>query len=101
MSFKWTKFLEIAEEFAQREEEEYLRSAVSRAYYALYHILCNAAEQYGKGRKESHQELINTLKNLEKNIELKQGFKDLEDYEIRIIGNTLESLRADRNAADC
>jgi ABC-type phosphate transport system auxiliary subunit len=44
--------------------------------------------------------LINTLKNLEKNIELKQGFKDLKDYEIRFIGHALESLRTERNKAD-
>lgn len=36
MPFDWTEYLTLARELAQRTEESALRSAISRAYYAVY-----------------------------------------------------------------
>ena len=36
MGFEWSKYLELAEELVQLDDEAALRSAVSRAYYAVY-----------------------------------------------------------------
>ncbi len=36
MPFDWTQYLMLAEELAQRTDEAALRSAISRAYYAVY-----------------------------------------------------------------
>lgn len=36
--FEWVRFLDIAAELEQRDEEQCKRSAISRAYYAAYHL---------------------------------------------------------------
>jgi hypothetical protein len=36
--FDWTEFLLLAEELAIRPEERFLRTAISRAYYFVYHL---------------------------------------------------------------
>jgi uncharacterized protein (UPF0332 family) len=39
MAFSWSAYLELATELSQRKESEAaLRSAVSRAYYAVFHL---------------------------------------------------------------
>ena len=36
--FDWPDYLKLAEELAERSEESCLRTAISRAYYYIYHL---------------------------------------------------------------
>lgn len=44
MAFDWTNYLTLAEELATRPEEASKRSAISRAYYFVFHIAFTRAE---------------------------------------------------------
>jgi uncharacterized protein (UPF0332 family) len=55
VTFDWRKVADLAEELASREDEAALRSAVSRAYYALY---CTARDSAGldtSGLRDAHK----------------------------------------------
>ncbi len=43
-SFDWSGYLKLAEELGNRPDEASLRSALSRAYYYVYHLALNRAE---------------------------------------------------------
>ena len=44
-SFNWSEYLKLAEELSSRvEDEASLRSALSRAYYYVYHLALSRAE---------------------------------------------------------
>jgi uncharacterized protein (UPF0332 family) len=45
MPFEWSDFLTLAEDLANRGDEASLRSALSRAYYYVYHLALNRAER--------------------------------------------------------
>ncbi|MCI0614558.1 HEPN domain-containing protein [bacterium] len=68
MPFEWAEYLRLAEELAERQNDEAaLRSAVSRAYYAAYCKACaylnekNIAVPHGEG---SHDRVWNSFINL-------------------------------------
>lgn len=42
--FDWSTYLTLAEELGAREDEASLRSAISRAYYFVYHLALQRAE---------------------------------------------------------
>ena len=42
--FEWSGYLTLAEELAKRTDEASLRSALSRAYYFVYHLALQRAE---------------------------------------------------------
>jgi uncharacterized protein (UPF0332 family) len=91
MGFDWYQYFVLAETIAQRSEEEYLRSSISRAYYAAFNLsLAMLREQdrvrAGKSRN-IHQDLIETLQSS-------------EDEAEKNTGNRLFRLRQYRNHAD-
>ncbi len=43
-SFEWSGHLELAEQLASRADEASLRTAVSRAYYYVYHLALRRAQ---------------------------------------------------------
>ena len=45
--FDWSNYLMLADELGSRFEEAALRSAVSRAYYYVYHLALERAERNG------------------------------------------------------
>jgi uncharacterized protein (UPF0332 family) len=98
MSFDWRKFHTLANQLVSASNEESWRSAISRAYYAIYNILCHKAGFVTPSQKAKHQDLILIYKELQNNIDLK--LPDLEDFEIQIIGNELDNLRRLRNESD-
>ena len=51
-SFDWIQYLRLAEELSTRDEEECLRSSLSRAYYCIYNLALRRAEQNGFQRKQ-------------------------------------------------
>ena len=46
-SFDWSAYLTLAEELEMRVDEASLRSALSRAYYYVYHLALKRAEANG------------------------------------------------------
>lgn len=87
MSFNWQDFLKIAEELMNTSEEAKLRTATSRAYYAVF---CPARNKKGyKGYKKGdiHQKVISLYKR-----------SNIQDESF--IGKTLDELRRERNDAD-
>jgi uncharacterized protein (UPF0332 family) len=46
-SFDWSQYLILADELAKRPEESALRSALSRAYYYVYHLALQRAQANG------------------------------------------------------
>jgi uncharacterized protein (UPF0332 family) len=47
MPFDWFEYLQLADELGERAEEGALRSAISRAYYYVYHQALERAEANG------------------------------------------------------
>lgn len=45
--FNWSGYFQLAEELATRQNEASLRSALSRAYYYVYHLALERAETNG------------------------------------------------------
>jgi uncharacterized protein (UPF0332 family) len=45
--FDWSEYLQLAEDLAKRGNEGSLRSAISRAYYYVYHLALKRAQTNG------------------------------------------------------
>jgi uncharacterized protein (UPF0332 family) len=52
MPFNWNEFLTLAEELATRNDEASKRSAISRAYYSVYHLAAARVAQRSGPRPE-------------------------------------------------
>jgi uncharacterized protein (UPF0332 family) len=91
MEFDWYQYFVLAEAIAQRSEEEYLRSSISRAYYAAFNLSLNMLQEQNRVRIEksrnTHQDVINTLQSSDNEAE-------------KNTGNRLFRLRQYRNNAD-
>jgi uncharacterized protein (UPF0332 family) len=93
MEFDWCNYFLFAEEIAKKNEEQCLRSSISRAYYAAFHVSLKTLQQNSEEvRLENqgrgiHQEVIRTLRYSKNSVEKKAG-------------NRLDRLRCYRNKAD-
>lgn len=96
MSFDWPDYLVLAralrgDEQVNPGEEALLRSAISRAYYAVYgtaHVVARMCDGYTPRRTETaHQGLIN-------------HFKQSPDRKRKAVGTNLERLLKKRISAD-
>ena len=47
LPFDWSQYFRLADELARRPEESALRSALSRAYYYVYHLALQRAQANG------------------------------------------------------
>jgi uncharacterized protein (UPF0332 family) len=45
--FDWSGYFQLAEELAKRQDEASIRSALSRAYYYVYHLALQRAQDNG------------------------------------------------------
>lgn len=97
--FSWEDYFYLAEELSKVQKEEYIRSAISRYYYSVfglakeYLILKNEMSSRSNGisprNKGSYvHELVSHI--------LETSSDDTEAY----VGETLSSLRVERNKAD-
>lgn len=96
MAFNWLDYLHLAEKLCC-DDQACNRSSVSRAYYALYHIL-KGKINFTKNGIESHQGLIEALQN--PTPDLITALDEIEKETVIEIGNDLAKLRAERNQAD-
>jgi uncharacterized protein (UPF0332 family) len=98
MSFDWSKYHDLACGLAGKDNEENWRSAISRAYYAVFNKLRIKAGYNTSRAFASHQTFIKNLIQTEDYIF--DAFVDIEEDDLVYIGNQLEALRKDRNQAD-
>lgn len=90
--FYWSDFFELAKDLAHCDSpnEAYKRSAIGRAYYAIY---CSARNRlidggiYIKANADAHQEVCQT-------------YDRSKDFEAKRIAATLDRMRIHRNSAD-
>jgi uncharacterized protein (UPF0332 family) len=90
------ELLELAEEGLKRDDEVFIRSSVSRAYYCCYHSLQNIASrcpQVDRTNLGDHAALVKKLTKVPK-----KGF--LGAAVVRDIGYKLGQMRKNRVIAD-
>lgn len=88
--FPYDGYLQLAKDLTKKSDEAYLRSSVSRAYYACFHLVKDYAEKQGeyfKGSSLVHDEVIAFLNNN-------------TDPVLQSIGPTQSRLRSDRTTCD-
>ena len=96
MAFNWRDYLRLAEALYEQNTEAHYRTAVSRAYYAIFNILKIKAG-YRKADGSFHQDFISVLKIADDNIVDKLN---ISASNLTTIGIYLDSLRQERNFAD-
>lgn len=84
-AFDWNQFLVLAVELSNRTEESALRSAISRAYYCVYHI--------AKARTGAYRFSTDTGSSHEQLWDLYARNDDNTCKEIALIGNRLRLKR--------
>ena len=59
VAFNWSRYLDLAKDLGSRHDEASLRSAISRAYYHVYHLALQRALNNGfqpaRGESTHHQ----------------------------------------------
>lgn len=95
----WRTYLTVAQQSINQNDEAFFRTAVSRAYYAVFNSLRLKAGYNTKTEQVefSHQKFIEALKNGEDKIVRNLN---LDEDTIAIIGEKLNDLRRQRNEAD-
>ena len=87
MSFNWIKYIHLAIELLNGNNESYYRSAISRAYYGVFCIIRDR-EGFSYYRKSDvHSKVI-------------EEYTKSNDEDERVIGSILDELRKARNLAD-
>ena len=80
-TFDFMEFRRVAESLAAQGEEAELRSAVSRLYYALFHVARNRTGVFSS--RDSHSKVVRAVRTKSKSV-----------------GDQLNSLKLLRQAAD-
>jgi uncharacterized protein (UPF0332 family) len=88
--FDWSQYLRLAEELAKRPEESAQRSALSRAYYYVYHLALQRARANGFTRLDGES----THKQLWRN------FNDSPEPDCRKLAELAGRLKQKRERAD-
>ncbi len=96
MAFNWRDYLHLAEDLCKQNTEAHYRSAISRAYYAVFNILKIKAG-YSKADGSFHQDFISLLKIADDDIVDKLN---ISAGNLTTIGVYLDDLRKERNFAD-
>jgi len=100
MAFNWNDYLNLAKSLQKstlskiRIEEACCRTAVSRAYYAIYHIALDFAE-----RNLSYSKNIGNEAG-KNHSELGKYYKRCADYEYKKLGRILKRMHSDRLKCD-
>jgi uncharacterized protein (UPF0332 family) len=88
--FDWSQFQRLAEELLKEGAERHLRTAISRAYYAIFHL--------GRARIEQNRFFISRGQDSHKQIWEK--FTESADYRCKKMAETAKRLKQKREAAD-
>lgn len=99
MSFDWRDYLELSRLLVVNNNEASFRSAISRAYYAVFNVLrIHAGYNTRGGQDFSHATFIQQLVSANDDIIQKLPFHETSD--LTHIGNELNELRRLRNSCD-
>lgn len=99
MSFSWKEYFKLAEELNKNTGEAHKRSAISRAYYAVFNFirLKVGYNTRSQAAELSHKKLIDSLKTPSDEYII---VLDLDEEDIQTIAHELDFLRKERNKAD-
>jgi uncharacterized protein (UPF0332 family) len=86
----WLEYYNLAIELARRPEEAYLRTAISRAYYCVYHL--------GLQRAEAND--FTPIRGESTHNQLWRIFKGSPEYACRQLGEIAMRLKEKRERAD-
>ncbi len=89
-SFDWSHYQTLAEELLSQPKESNLRSAISRAYYFVYHLARQRIEDNGFffiERQDTHRQVW-------------EKFSGSADASCRSLGSVGQMLKQKREAAD-
>jgi hypothetical protein len=89
MSFEWSAFLDVAQDVGRRREPAYLRTAISRAYYAVL----------GQARLRLRDD-GRILRGIDSHQQVWEAFESAPDRQRREIGRLGMRLRRLRVEAD-
>ena len=109
--FDWSRYFSLAEELAKRPDESALRSALSRAYYYVYHLAFTRAQINGfkvLAGEGTHQQLwrffgaspepdCQKLAQIAARLKEKRERADYEDYYSRLAEEVPVILANDRD----
>lgn len=95
MSIAGVDFLDVAKLYCSQEDEASLRSAISRAYYAMYHETMLSLTCVPKYTANHHGNLIGYMTT---SAECKS--EPYESRDLRVLGYNLKQMRDARNEAD-
>jgi len=87
---KATEYLELADELVTRDQEAALRTAVSRAYYAVFNSIAGFYESQG----------IKFAHNDNKHRKYHDVLQNCGSTELQVLAETVASLHAERKKAD-
>lgn len=90
ISFDWREFLRLADELGKRSDEAAQRTALSRAYYFVYHLALKRARQNG----------FVALQGEGSHVQLWRNFSGSPDPECRKLGEIGARLKENRRKAD-
>jgi uncharacterized protein (UPF0332 family) len=90
MPFDWSEFLVLADELGKRADEASLRSALSRAYYYVYHLALKRAQDNN----------FTALSGEGTHTQLWRVFSTNPEFECRKLGEIAIRLKEKRERAD-
>jgi hypothetical protein len=88
--FDWAEYQRLAEELLKEGAERHLRTAISRAYYAVFHL--------GRGRIDQNRFFV--LPGQDSHKQVWEKFTDSPDFRCKKIAETAKRLKQKREAAD-
>jgi uncharacterized protein (UPF0332 family) len=89
-SFDWSQFLEVSEELGKRPEESYLRTAIGRAYYYVFHL----------ARKRLIENRFFIIQGGDSHKQVWEKFDTSPDSQCRRLAATAKYLKERRQRAD-
>ena len=90
-SFKWINYHELATTLYKERKEEYIRSAISRDYYACFNLCKNYLVQQRK---------IQDTKKTNVHIDVSRQLRESKNEKEKEIGKILHKFRKLRNKSD-
>ena len=84
-AFNPSEFLGTAQDLVEDEREAYLRTAVSRAYYAIFLLARDAMAvtlRDGRAHRETRERLMAHKRRMGTQLSLLHGLRKMADYEV-------------------
>ncbi|MGB0861830.1 MAG: HEPN domain-containing protein [Saprospiraceae bacterium] len=99
MQFNWREYLSLSKELIQNKNEASYRSAISRAYYSIFNVLCLYINRF-QSRRDKHKQLIDIFQSEDEWHRISNTLDGVDDDDLLHIGFEMRHLRSMRNKAD-